>query len=347
MNLQVCHVVCSASFAGVERHVTQLALAQSALGHEVSVVGGDVHPMREALRASAVRHWPGATVPSVTQRLRHVLTTQRPDVVHAHMTAAEVAAEVARVTSRRQQGPLVVTRHFAAPRGSQSLVRGLLALAAAQRVSAQIAVSGYVAQRIEGTSTVVYPGVPLGPDTRPGQRDRTVLVAQRLEEEKRTDLALSAFAHSGLAGRGWRLLVAGSGSQRGRLEGQAHDLGLDEAISFLGSRSDVAELMQRAGLLLAPCPAEGLGLSVLEAMACGLPVVAAASGGHLETVGLVDNCFLYPPLDTALAGRLMASLAEDPETSKSYGDALQRAQRQRFTLSGQAQATEQVYRSVL
>ncbi len=119
------------------------------------------------------------------------------------------------------------------------------------------------------------------------------------------------------------------------------------AVRFLGFRMDVDELMAAAGIFLAPRPTEALGLSVLEAMAAGLPVVAAAAGGHLETVGTVPGAALFPPGDTGRLAGDLRRLAADEEARAAYGRELLAAQRARFTVEAQAEATEAVYRSVL
>ena len=191
---------------------------------------------------------------------------------------------------------------------------------------------------------VVHTGVP-SRDLSAGPRDRTVLVAQRLEPEKHTDDALRIFAQSQVARRGWRLTVAGDGSARGALLALAAELGVADAVDLLGQRDDVDALMDRAGILLAPTPREGLGLTVLEAMSCGLPVLAAGSGGHLETVGSVPGARLYADLADG-AARLRA-MAEDERGRAAYGAHLHRAQRERFTIDRQVAQTEAVYRRVL
>ncbi len=174
-----------------------------------------------------------------------------------------------------------------------------------------------------------------------------MLVAQRLESEKRTGLALDAFRASRLAERGWTLVVAGGGSLRDQLERQADRLGIARSTRFLGHAGDVAGLMATAGVLLAPRPDEAYGLSVVEAMAVGLPVVAAGGGGHLETVGTVPRAALFPPGDVHAAGALLAELADDDTTRASYGEDLRNVQRTRFTLEAQERATDAVYRSLL
>jgi len=339
--LSVVHVIRSDGFAGVEKHVARLASAQAARGWRVAVIGGGVVPMRQEWGATPVAHREAVTIVDAVRRLDEF---RGADLLHAHMTAAEAAAVLA---VRTWRVPLVVTRHFAAPRGASPLGR-LAAPLIRRRVSAQIAISDYVARSIDGASTVIYPGVADVDDVLPASgREPTVLVAQRLEAEKRTDEAIRSFAASGLAERGWRLLVAGSGSQRDALTRLAADLGVAASTDFLGHRGDVHDLMRRAGLLIASCDVEGLGLSVLEAMASGLPVVASAAGAHRETVGGVPDAALYQPGDPAAAGELLARLAASPGQRDAYAADLTRLQRTRFSIASQDERTEALYRSLL
>ncbi|GAA2493421.1 glycosyltransferase family 4 protein [Terrabacter carboxydivorans] len=339
--MRVLHAVRSDAFAGVESHVARLARAQVSAGDEVLVVGGD--PRRMTVAAGpGVRTLPSTTVGDVLRRVRQ--WAAGADVVHAHMTAAEIACATAMVG---METPLVVTRHFARGRGSNPLST-VVAAAAGRRVDAQIAISHYVADTIAGASVVIHPGVDSTSSTRPArEREPVVLVAQRLEPEKDTDVALRAFAASGAAAQGWRLEVAGDGSELPALRALAQALGLADSIRFLGHRPDVPDLMERAGVLLAPCRIEGLGLTVLEAMAAALPVVAVGSGGHLETVGAVSTAALHPAGDVARAGELLAQLTGDPGRRDAYAVELQRVQRALFTPEHQARETAAVYRGVL
>lgn len=349
MNLRVVHVIQSDGFAGVERHVARLALAQASAGGEVVVIGGRADEMgmyarRGAAGGAGFVHHPGDTRVQTARSLWAATAGDAPTLIHAHMTVAE---SLAVLVAFRAVVPVVCTRHFARRRGGRRLSRWAVS-GLGPRISAQIAISGYVADRIDGPSTVVLPGVPSQPDaTSAQQRDRVVLVAQRLEAEKRTDHALEAFARSGLAALGWRLHIAGDGAERADLQRQAGLLGIGAATQFLGHRSDVDELMQRAAVLLAPCPVEGLGLTVLEAMAVGLPVVAAAAGGHLETVGAVAGSALFAPEDCDAAAAALRGLALDPDRRGALALDQQVVQRSRFTPDVQAAATEVVYRRVL
>ena len=338
--LDIVHVCCTNAFAGVERHVSELAAAQVALGHRVTVVGGH-QPRVRATAGDGVVVLPGQAIHVALRSLRRL--TARPDVVNVHMTAAEVVLSTAPWLRRV---PVVSTRHFASPRGNRRLTR-LVTRWGTRRIDGQIAVSQYVADHVDGPSTVVLSGVRPEPD-RVAAVDRlpVVLVAQRLEHEKDTDVAVRAFAASGLADAGWRLTIAGDGALRGELEDLAASLRLGDSVEFLGHRRDMWDLMRAAGVLLAPRTDEAFGLSVVEAMARGLPVVAAGSGAHLETVGSVPGAALFAPGDAADAARLLRELADSQEERESYGARLQVVQRERFTVEQQARSTDAVYRDL-
>ncbi|WP_278235261.1 glycosyltransferase family 4 protein [Isoptericola sp. AK164] len=343
--MRVLHVVVTDAFAGVERHVARLAQAQSARGHTVTVAGGD--PGAMAVAAPDVRRVAAATVPAAAAAVRRAAA--RTDVVHAHMTAAELATTLG-LAGLGDAPPVVATRHFARRRGSGRL-GPVVARAATHRLRAQLAISRYVADRVDGAADgpciVVPPGLDPAPEPPDAAaRSAVVLVAQRLEAEKDTATAVRAFAGSGLAADGWTLRVAGDGAQRDEIARLADDLGVRSLVELLGHRGDVDDLMRDAALFLATCPVEGLGLSVLEAMRSGLPVVAVGAGGHLDTSGVLDRAPLFDPGDHRGAATLLADLAGDLEARRRLGREGRTVAAGR-TLDRQVEGTDAVYRSVL
>lgn len=340
----VVHAIRSDAFAGVERHVAALAGAQAARGDHVTVIGGDPTSMRSALPAS-VTVVPARTVTDVAAALARLAATRRPDVVHTHMSAADTAAAISWLRGAR----LVSTRHMAAGRGTGLLRRSVMRMVET-RIRQEIAVGAHVAEH-SPRAHVVAPGVPVagglaGVDRRPSAADRQplVLIAQRLEPEKDTDVALRAFAESGLAEGGWRLQVAGDGSLRAALENLAASLGISSATDFLGHREDVPDLMAQASMLIAPCAHEGLGLTVIEAMAAELPVVAAAAGGHLETVGAAPGAALFEPGDAGAAADLVRALADDAGRREALAHDQLVQQQKSYSLDAQLTQTDAVYR---
>lgn len=337
--MRIAHVICTTNFAGVERHVLTLAEGLAARGHEILILGGAETDMRDSTSGTPIAWFPYTSFQNAT---RWIWSLDYVDLVHVHMTYAEAAAAI----SARRRFPVVCTRHFAARRGS-SWPAKLAGRWLSRRIDLQIAISYFVASHIEGPSTVVYPGVPVAtPGPPAGERLPVVLMAQRLEREKHTEVGISAWAESGLANLGWELHIAGEGRERHRLEEEVDRLGVATSCRFLGYRQDVATLQRSASIFLATTPEEGLGLSVLEAMSAGTPVVATASGGHAETVGGVTGAATYSPQDAPAAGQLLTQLAGDPQERDAYGNRLREHQLKHFSIKSQVSATLNAYGKV-
>lgn len=341
--LRILHVIRSDGFSGVEQFVLRLALQQASDGHRVAVIGGATARMRPGLAAAGIPHIPAARTDQVAWAVhRHA---QEVDIINTHMTAAEVGVAAALSLRRSRRPAVVATRHFAKRRGRvgpvpiDALVR--------RSIRAEISISEAVAGAVERTSTVVHTGIPPRAVTDAARRKQTILIAQRLQPEKRTDVGVRAFAASGLATRGWSLEVAGNGPEREVLQALALELGIAPSVRFIGYRSDLPELMADASLLLAPCPVEGLGLTLIEAMASGLPPVAADAAGHVEVLAGLDPRCRYAPDDAEDAGRKLRALADDPAGRTALGAAARERQQQQFSLRAQADVTEAVYRGVL
>lgn len=337
--LRVLHVIVSDQFAGVEQFVLRLALQQVADGHEVRVAGGDPDVLAGALRAAGARFAPARGISEAIRAIR----ASDAQVVNSHMTAADIAAIGARMLGRRHPA-LVSTRHFALRRGTRGPAGVYRAIE--RLLDAEIAISHAVANAIGVPSTVVHSGI----DTPPlsgAPRERTVLMAQRLQPEKRTDVGIRAFAASGIAADGWTLEIAGVGPLGPELVSLADRLGVSESVRLLGFRHDLPERMQRAGMLLATTPNEGLGLTVMEAMGAALPVVAVDAGGYTELLSGVEGAELFPADDAGAAAHRLRGLADDSAARDKLGRAQRARQAKAFTLRAQADGTAAVYRSVL
>ena len=330
--MRIGHVVVTENFAGTERYVSEVARVQAALGHQVHVVGGDPAQLPDWLGTA---HWHRGG--ALGQALRSLAGLGRLDVVHAHLTAADLVATVGKP---RHRGRVVSTRHIAAARGSSRLGRAARPLLR-RGIDTEIAISRHVDARCEpGRRTVLLNGVEPASTAYAGAA-RTVTLLQRLEPEKDTATALRAWARSGLAGAGWRLLVAGEGSQRAALEALVTELG-GAGVEFLGQVRDVDALLSQTAVLLAPATSEPLGLTVLEAMARGIPVVASEAGGHLETLG-ADYPYFFAPGDAAGAARVLAGAAGDEQARGRLSGLLRERQRSSFTLAGHVEALLRLY----
>ncbi len=169
----------------------------------------------------------------------------------------------------------------------------------------------------------------------------------RLAGEKGHTVAFEAFAAVARARPDARLAVVGDGPLRPFLEQLAAAPPLAGRVRFLGSRADVRDVYAALDLLVQASHYEAFGLAILEAMACGCPVVATAVGGVPEVVEHGATGLLVPPADpTALASAILAVL-EDPAAAADRARVAQTQVARRFTVSQMADRIEAVYRETL
>jgi glycosyltransferase involved in cell wall biosynthesis len=334
-HLSIVHVVVTDAFAGVERYVCQVVNELVARGHQVATIGGDPQRMREELAIGVENR----TAHTFARAAIALARSRRTDIVHVHMTAAEGAAWLARPL---QRAPLVATRHFARDRGS-SMVARALSRVTSRSISRDIAISTFVAEQISGASTLIPNGVPN--QSQAELQSNTAVMMQRLNSEKAPEVGIRAWSLSGLGDLGWRLVVAGDGELRPSLSRLVDELGVAGSVDFLGQVTRTGDLLNRASMLLAPAPEEPFGLSVVEAMAHGIPVVAAKGGAHLETVG--DEGVLFAAGDPAAAAAALVTLSRDRSLRMQMGADLRRRQQERYSLSTHADRLEELYQQVV
>jgi glycosyltransferase involved in cell wall biosynthesis len=144
-----------------------------------------------------------------------------------------------------------------------------------------------------------------------------------------------------------RLQIAGDGPDRDRVAGEIARLGLGAAVELLGARDDVQDLLAAADIFVLSSRSEGMPMTVLEAMAAGLPVVASAVGGVPEAVGDGETGTLVPPGDPDALGRALAVLVADAELRDRLGAAGRRRAEREFGLAGFRRAHLELYRAAV
>ena len=144
-----------------------------------------------------------------------------------------------------------------------------------------------------------------------------------------------------------RFWIAGDGELRGELEAVASQLGLTSAVSFLGYRNDISNVMASSDAVVCASSYESFPRSVLEALALGRPVVATSVGGLPEIVRDGETGILVPPGDPEnLAAAILRVLA-DRELAHRLGTAAQKFIGERYTAEAQASAMAALYREAI
>jgi glycosyltransferase involved in cell wall biosynthesis len=143
-----------------------------------------------------------------------------------------------------------------------------------------------------------------------------------------------------------RLVVAGEGELRPALEARVRERGLEDRVVFAGFRRDLDRLLPAFSVFCLSSHLEGLGTSLLDAMAFGLPVVATAAGGIPEAVEDGVTGRLTPPRDPAALADALADVLGDEERRRAYGAAGRRRFLERFTADHMVEETLRVLEEV-
>lgn len=183
------------------------------------------------------------------------------------------------------------------------------------------------------------------PGTAPAERDLVVFVG-RLEHYKGVDLLLDAWLHVRSVRPGARLVIAGSGGAGDEMRARARDAGFGDTVTFAGfvSEEEKVAWMQRATVVVQPSRKEGWGLTVLEANACGTPVVATDVPGLRDSVRHGTSGLLAAPNPSSLATCLLAVLSDDALRARLARGA--RAWSERFRWDHVADAFADVVRAI-
>jgi glycosyltransferase involved in cell wall biosynthesis len=136
-------------------------------------------------------------------------------------------------------------------------------------------------------------------------------IVGRLSPEKGVDIGLEVYTAVRRHVPGARLIIAGEGAERQRLDDHARRLGIADSVTWLGYRDDLDDVYRKMSVLLVPSRTEGLPNVALEAFAHGIPVVATAVGGLPEVISHGYNGFLVSPGDNASLVHHVVSLLED------------------------------------
>ena len=372
---------------GQNVHVAALAAGLARRGHDVTVHtrrDDDALPERVVTQDGYnVVHVPAGPpravpkddlldhMPAFARVLRRHWASRPPDLVHAHFWMSGLAAVEA---SAALLAPVPVVQTFHAlgsvkrrhqgaadtsPADRVDLERGLCrdvshVVATCSDEVFELRRLGLSSDRVSivpcGVETAVF--TPEGPVAERSDRKR-LLVLGRIVERKGHDDAVRALVSVPDA----ELVVVGgppvdqldADREVQRLRAVAAGAGVADRVVFTGSvgRADVPAWVRSADVVLAVPWYEPFGITPLEAMACGRPVVATAVGGLVDSVADGVTGDLVPPRDPDSLGQVLAALLADDARRAAYGRAGVERARARYRWDRVAADTESVYRQVL
>jgi len=193
--------------------------------------------------------------------------------------------------------------------------------------------------------TTLWNGIDLERYPHKGPRAGGAAVAvARLSPEKDIANLLRAVALVIPSAPDFRLEIAGDGPLYAELRQLTTKLHLEKQVCFLGEVDNVPGLLERAGLFVLPSRTEGISLTILEAMACGLPVVATAVGGNPEVVLPGVTGLLAPAGDPVALAKCLLQFWKNPEEGRLMGNAGRRRVETQFDIRVMLARYERLYR---
>jgi glycosyltransferase involved in cell wall biosynthesis len=356
------HIDTARTWRGGQNQVLVTVMGLRALGHRTMLVanpsgellqraneGLDLLPLAPRTEMDLNAAW----------RLSRVIKQLRPDVVHAHDPhGVAMAALALSMSTQLAKPPLVASRRVDFHLRGSSLSRWKYRqvdcfICASEAIRTMLIADGVPDMR----AVVVHEGIDIGrveaappaslheelwlPHHAPIVGNVAALVPHKGQRHL-IEAAMLVLPQVPDA----RFVIAGTGELRPALERQIREHHLEKHVILAGFRPDILSLHKAFDIFVMSSVTEGLGTSVIDAMACGKPVVATTAGGIPEVVVHGETGFLVAPRDHEGMARAITSLLQDEELRLRMGEAGRARARTRFSAGRMVKDTLRVYERV-
>ena len=352
--------ICSArEVGGGEKHLADLSNGLADRGHEVFAALSPASPVSGLLTSlppENITEMPmrNALNVATAMKLSRFVRAQSIEIVHAHVARDYVLATLA---TDRSESRLVLTRHVLFPmhRMHRLTLRRTARVIAVSQAVADSLVSQGVFDR--GKIVTIYNGIDLGrfasARVEPNERQRPhVGMVGHIAPIKGQEDFVRAAAIAGEFRDDIEFVIAGedktdSLENRRALEKLISELKMDEKIRLLGWTDDIASFLATLDVYVSPARSEPFGLSIVEAMAAGVPVVATASEGAREIIEDNGTGRLVPIGESEAIAVMILDLLENEAERTRLAENARVAARARFSLERMVEQTERVYAEVV
>lgn len=360
-NVRIIHLAKVAGISGSEAHLLSLLPALARRGWDVRFLmlherEPGAWKFARALTERGIKLDSIALAadvdPLAFARVCAYLARTRPTILHTHLVHADVYGQLAGTAMRVPVR--VSTKHgfneFREGRGFAFADRSIASLS-----HLHIAISRGLARYLKDTEgfaeesfEIVHYGIRPQPDARPyAGDDPRLLCVGRLIPIKGHLVLLRAVRDALTELPGLQLEIAGRGPLEPALRAYARELGIEDAVHFLGQVNPIQAAIERTAITVVPSLGEGFGMVALEAMERARPVIAASIGGLGELVDDGRTGILVTPAESEPLTRAIVELGSNPERAREMGRAGRERALERFREDRCTERTEVLYRSLL
>jgi glycosyltransferase involved in cell wall biosynthesis len=278
------------------------------------------------------------------------LSRERPRILHTHLVHADVYGQLAGTMSRV---PFRLSTKHGFNEFREGRFFGLADRTVGSLAHVQIAISRGLAHYLAETEgfderafEIVHYGLASKDDVTPYRgTEPSLLCIGRLIPIKGHLVLLRALAQARRRAPELVLDVAGRGPLQPSLKAYARELGIEEAVRFLGYVSPVQRAIEGAAIVVVPSLGEGFGMVALEAMERGRPVIASAVGGLSEIVAHGETGLVVLPADAEALADAMVTLAADLDRASAMGAAGRERALAQFPPERSVDRIEELYRA--
>jgi glycosyltransferase involved in cell wall biosynthesis len=369
--VRVLQLLSSTGFHGSESMAAELVRGLHGLGVtvDVAVFDNSGRGDRTILEAAAPYIQDGQVIPcrgrvdlSAVEALRKSIAHRRIDLMHSHKFKTTLYSLLAR---RRLPCRLVATYHNWLTDTAALRVHAVLDKRLARYCDAAVGVSGPVVEELRryvpadrvhhignGVDAARFRRLLSQAEAKRALRlpvDRKLIgFVGRLSAQKGLSSLLRAIAEFPAALRaGVDLVIAGDGEERRALEDEARALGLADRTHFLGTRSDTPTVYSALDAFVLPSEQEAFPMVVLEAMACGLPIVATDVGDTARIVEDGVSGLVVPPRNRECLRQALVGVLQNSDRAQRLGEAARERLVKNFSSAQMAQSYLALYERLL
>lgn len=347
---------------GAQVHVLNLALKLKSDGHEVIIIGSGNSNIITLLKNEGIRYIPIESLKGNIEPLNDLKTIVilykllkkiNPDVLAIHSSKAGI---IGRMVANFLNIPIVFTAHSWSFSGTNSIIKSKLYSGLERIVTNKrngiIAISKHdydlgIKYKIASRTNmkIIHNGIPDNNlIANPGVKNEIVKLTMIARFAEQKDHLFLIESLNEIRNENWELTFVGDGPLINNIKKTCYNLGLSNQINFIGEQENVVPTLLESNIFILISKYEGLPISIIEAMRCGLPIIASDVGAVNELVRNQKEGYLIDKGNKLLLNKVLTQLIMDPNLRKILGNNSRMRYKEKFEFQNMYNKTISFYK---